>query len=137
MAENYKNQSMLNVAYGVLKEFNREMKFSELYTEVSLRLEFTDEKKFENISKFYTDLVLDGRFVALPENVWDLRENQKFEKYHIKMEDVYNEMDNDFKGNIDKTEYDDPDEIKGVTGDLDDVNEDEDEGDFKNEEYYY
>jgi DNA-directed RNA polymerase subunit delta len=137
MAENYKNQSMLNVAYGVLKDFNREMKFSELYTEVSLRLEFTDEKKFENISKFYTDLVLDGRFVALPENVWDLRENQKFEKYHIKMEDVYNEMDNDFKGNIDKTEYDDPDEIKGVTGDLDDVNEDEDEGDFKNEESDY
>lgn len=129
MAENYKNESMVDVAYGVLKDFNKSTKFRDLYTEVSFRLEFTDEQKFENISKFYTDLTLDGRFVTLRDNEWDLRENHKFDKVNIDMNDVYSDIDLETKQNIDKEEYS-KDELAAEG--LVDEDEESDDNDYDN-----
>ena len=38
-------------------------------------------------------MMLDGRFVTLGENEWDLRSRHTFDKVHIDMKDVYNEDD--------------------------------------------
>ena len=39
--------------------------------------------------------MLDGRFVNLGDNNWDLRTRHKFEKYHIDMKDAYTEAEED------------------------------------------
>lgn len=126
MAENYKNESMVDVAYGVLKDFGNVTKFSDLYKEVSYRLEFTDQDRFQNISKFYTDLTLDGRFITVGENEWDLRENRRFEETSININEVYKEIEDEERANIDKSEFDE-EELKAAG--LDDEEEDEEDQD--------
>ena len=38
-------------------------------------------------------MMLDGRFVTLGENEWDLRSRHTFDKVHIDMKDVYSDVD--------------------------------------------
>ena len=128
MAENYKNESMVDVAYGVLKDFGNVTKFSDLYKEVSYRLEFTDQDRFQNISKFYTDLTLDGRFITVGENEWDLRENRRFEETSININEVYKEIEDEERANIDKSEFDE-EELKAAGFD-DEEDEEEDQDSF-------
>lgn len=104
MEKNYKNESMVDVAYDVIIENHRIMNFQELYSEVALKLGFSDEEKLDKISKFYTNLSLDGRFVTLGNNEWDLRTNQTYDKTHIDVNDVYTEMDEEARANVDTEE---------------------------------
>ena len=131
MAENYKNESMVDVAYSVLKEKGEIIKFSDLFNEVASRLELTDAEKSDNISNFYTGLSLDGRFVNLGDNEWDLRVNQTYDKVHIDMNDVYSDIEEETKGNRDLEEFDHEEiEAEGLDEDLDDEDSDEDEEDY-------
>ena len=68
MAENYKNESMVDVAYSYLKEINKKVKFNDLFNVISERIGFSEEEKENLISNFYTNLSLDGRFVTLGNN---------------------------------------------------------------------
>lgn len=124
MAENYKNESMVDVAYSSLVGFAKVVSFSELYDDVCAKLELTDEEKKNNISRFYTNLSLDGRFVTLGNNLWDLRKNQTYDKVRIDMNDVYNDIDNDTYGNYDKEEIDSKEEKEALG--VEDSDEDED-----------
>lgn len=123
MAENYRNESMVDVAYSYLKETNRKVKFNDLFNVISERIGFTEEEKENLISNFYTNLSLDGRFVTLGNNEWDLRSNQTYDKVHIDMNDIYTDMEEETKANTDFEEYD-KDEIEAEG--LDDDSEDED-----------
>ncbi|WP_423363591.1 DNA-directed RNA polymerase subunit delta [Mycoplasma sp. P36-A1] len=89
------SRSNTDVAYGIVKEYNGGVSFSVLWDKVTVINELTPEQKIENISSFYTDLMLDGRFITLGENVWDLRETNAFEKVHIDMNDIYSSEDDD------------------------------------------
>ena len=40
MAENYKNESMVDVAYSYLKEINKKVKFNDLFNVISERIGF-------------------------------------------------------------------------------------------------
>ena len=132
MAENYKNESMVDVAYSYLKEINRKVKFNELFDVISERIGFTDQQKEDLISNFYTNLSLDGRFVTLGNNEWDLRSNQTYDKVHIDMNDIYTDMEEETKANTDFGEYD-KDEIvaEGLEEDSDDE-ESDDQADYDN-----
>lgn len=128
---NVKNESMVNVAFDVLTENKRMMNFLELFKEVCKRLEFNDEQACDKISSFYTNLTLDGRFVNLGDNEWDLRSNQTYDKVHIDMNDVYTEMEEESIANTDMEEYDE--EEKAAAG-FEDNDEDKDEFDSNKEE---
>lgn len=128
---NVKNESMVNVAFDVLTENKRMMNFLELFKEVCKRLEFNDEQASDRISNFYTNLTLDGRFVNLGDNEWDLRSNQTYDKVHIDMNDVYTEMEEESIANTDIEEYDE--EEKAAAG-LEDSDEDKDEFDSNKED---
>ncbi|MCB9499376.1 MAG: DNA-directed RNA polymerase subunit delta [Erysipelotrichaceae bacterium] len=125
MEENYKNESMVDVAYSSLVGFAKVVSFSELYDDVCAKLELTDEEKKNNISRFYTNLSLDGRFVTLGNNLWDLRKNQTYDKVRIDMNDVYNDIDNDTYGNYDKEEIDSNEEKEALG--VEDSDDDDDE----------
>lgn len=133
MAENYKNESMVDVAYSYLKEINKKVKFNDLFNVISERIGFSEEEKENLISNFYTNLSLDGRFVTLGNNEWDLRSNQTYDKVHIDMNDIYTDMEEETKANTDFEEYD-KDEIaaEGLEEDSDDDEESDDQADYDN-----
>ncbi len=113
--ENYKNESMVDVAFSVLTDAGSTVKFKDLYNSVCEKLELSEEERADRISNFYTNLSLDGRFVTLGENEWDLRSRQKYEKVHIDMNDVYSDIDNETTGNMDLEEYSDEErESEGI-----------------------
>lgn len=134
MAENYKNESMVDVAYSVLKDLNKITRFCDLYNEVAIRLELTEQEKEDRISQFYTGLSLDGRFVTLGDNEWDLRSNQTYDKVHIDMNDVYSDMEEETKANTDFEEYDKEEiEAEGLKDDFDEDDDSEDhDADYDN-----
>ena len=109
MEENYKNESMVDVAYSILKNEGSILSFTELFDKVAEKLELTESEKNDRISSFYTDISLYGRLVNVKDNKWDLRVNQKYENVHMDINDVYAEMDAEAIGNRDREEYD-PDE---------------------------
>ena len=109
MEENYKNESMVDIAYSILKNEGSILSFTELFDKVAEKLELTESEKNDRISSFYTDISLDGRLVNVKDNKWDLRVNQKYENVHMDINDVYAEMDAEAIGNRDREEYD-PDE---------------------------
>ena len=132
MVENYRNESMVDVAYSYLKETNRKVKFNDLFNVISERIGFTEEEKENLISNFYTNLSLDGRFVTLGNNEWDLRSNQTYDKVHIDMNDIYTDMEEETKANTDFEEYDKEEiEAEGLDDDSDDE-ESDDQTDYDN-----
>ena len=128
MEKNYKNESMVDVAFDILNETQRTMNFQELYHEITKKLELTEEESLAKIAQFYTNLSLDGRFVTLGNNEWDLRKNQTYDKVHIDMNDVYSDIEEETAANRDVEDLD-----EDV---LDEDNEDKDEYDseHKNED---
>ena len=122
--ENYKNESMVDVAFSVLTDAGSTVKFEDIYNLVCEKLELSEEEKADKISNFYTNLSLDGRFVTLGENEWDLRSRQKYEKVHIDMNDVYSDIDDETTGNMDLEEYSDEErESEGIVVPEDDGDE--------------
>ena len=134
MAENYKNESMVDVAYSILKNGPLSMKFKDLYDEVLKLKEMSEEDGRKAISQFYTNLTLDGRFVDLKDNEWGLRERETYDKVHIDMNAVYSELDEEAKMNVDDEELT-KDEKEELLGEDDSDEEHEDEGESSGEDY--
>ena len=90
-------ESMVVVAYELMLKKQGAQKFVKFYEEVAALLAMSEEEADQNISKFYTKLTLDERFVLLEDNTWDLRERQSFDKVHIDMNDIYSEIEEEEK----------------------------------------
>ena len=88
------NKSNLDVAYEIVKNVES-ISFNDLWNQVAEVLNYTEEEKATRVGKFYTNLILDGRFVNLGDNVWDLRERNTFDKVHIDMSECYSEEEED------------------------------------------
>lgn len=87
--------SMVDVAFELMTKKKKEVEFAKLYQEVSEVKGFTAQEAEEKMSIFYTDITLDGRFITLGENRWDLRTRHKFESVHIDMNDIYAELEDE------------------------------------------
>ena len=72
---------------------------------------------------------MDGRFVNLGDNQWDLRTNQTYDKVHIDMNDVYSDIEEETKGNRDLEEFDN-DEIEAEGLDEDEELDDSEDHDY-------
>ena len=89
------NKSNLDVAYDLIVRSEGPVEFKAIWAEI-IEVQGLDPIAARKlIGQFYTNLSLDGRFVTLGENVWDLRERQEYEKVHIDMKDVYAEIDSE------------------------------------------
>lgn len=91
----YKQSSMVDIAYDLLKMKKKPVEFHKLYQEVCEVKGFSleDKEKFESL--FYTNITLDGRMITTGENHWDLRVRHKFEEVHIDMNDIYADEESD------------------------------------------
>ena len=75
-----KNRSMVDVAYELMSKKKKAVNFYKLWQEVSEVKGFDEEEKDEKESLFYTNITLDGRFITIGENNWDLRSRHKFDE---------------------------------------------------------
>ena len=115
-------KSNLDVAYELVSNKRKPVEFSKLWEEVSQKQGLSEEEAKGKASKFYTALSLDGRFITLGENTWDLRSRYTFDKVHIDMNEVYADDIED-----DEKEVDENASEKELFGDDDDDEDSEDE----------
>lgn len=88
---NRNQKSMRDIAYDLLSKKKNPVVFDKLWKEVSEILGLSEEEAKDKIGRFYTHITLDGRFVLLENNTWDLRSRHKFEEITIDMNDLYDE----------------------------------------------
>lgn len=119
---------MLDVAYNFINESGKEVAFKDLWENVVSTLQFSEEEAMAKLSKFYSSLMIDGRFVTLGENTWDLRSRHKYEKVHIDMNEVYRDADEAVERD------DDEDDLKDL--DTNEPSEEENEEEKEKEDNY-
>ena len=122
------SKSMIEEAKAILENNGSEMKFADLWGKVKEALAITPEDEPEKIGNFYTDLSLSGDFVVLGDNVWDLTSRQVYDRRHIDVADVYNDVntsDNDEADVEEEKEYNQS--VNGAVLDEEENDDDEDE----------
>ena len=145
--------SMVEVAHAILEAKNEVLDFNQLLVEIQEYMELTDEALESRMTRFYTDLNIDGSFISLGDNRWGLRawypidsideeivtsmEDEEVKKPRKKRKKVnafgsddlidYNDDDPEDEELIDDEELDSDDLDDDIDVDLDDDVEDEDE----------
>ena len=124
-------ESKTDIAYRLLSKKKKEKGVYELWEDVKNELaKVREPEELENIdddiSFFYTNLTLDGRFVNVGDNKWNLRERVTFDKVDIDMSDIYmdEEEESDEEEETDEYVTDDYDEpFDDSTGSDADINQ--------------
>jgi DNA-directed RNA polymerase subunit delta len=83
-------QSMLEVAYTFVKEKKEPVTFNEIWAIVQKKL--PDISKGQ-VARFYKLLTLDGRFVALGGNKWDLKTHYTFKQLYDDARGVFKDVE--------------------------------------------
>ena len=121
-------KSFVDTAYELVVKNGDSVPFATLWNGVCEELGLTEEDRVNRVAYFYTQLTLDGRFVTLGENVWDLRIRHTFDKVHIDMNEVYSDDEEDLEFiPEDEDIKDDVDRLTSVDDDEYEEEEEEDE----------
>ena len=86
------SKSLIEHAYELIAKNNGPVNFKEIWAYVKEQSGMSEEEAAKQAGQFFTNMMLDGRFVTLGENEWDLRERHTFDKVHIDMRDVYSDV---------------------------------------------
>ena len=86
------SKSLIEIAYEFVSKHDGSVNFSEIWEYVKKESGMSEEDANRKAGQFFTNMMLDGRFVTLGENEWDLRERHTFDKVHIDMRDVYSDV---------------------------------------------
>lgn len=71
--EQLQEMSMIEMAYQILNGNKQAVSFQEIWDEIIEVTGMSEGEAKARIAQFYTDLNIDGRFIALGENRWGLR----------------------------------------------------------------
>ena len=88
-----RKRTNIEIAYSLLKEKGEALSFQELWQSIVNEHEYSEVEGNDLISKFYTALMMDGRFVNLGDNVWNLREHVLFADIDLPLNEVYSDID--------------------------------------------
>lgn len=83
----------LEVAYEILRTNEKALTFIEIWNRVAEHQKYTEEQKTVLISRFYTNLMLDGRFINLGDNTYQIRDRVRYDEVSISLKDVYSDID--------------------------------------------
>lgn len=139
---NKEELSMIEVAHAILENKGSIVDFADLLVAIQEYLGFNDSELETRMTRFYTDINIDGRFISLGDNRWGLRawyaideideeiitsaEEEETPKRKLKKKRKLNA----FADSDDMIDYndDDPEDIDGIYDEEDDsFDEDEDE----------
>ncbi len=99
----------IDVAYNLLLDHKEGMPFKELWAEVKNEMGYDDKMASKKISQFYTNLSLDGRFVNLESNFWNLKTYCKYDEVAVSEEEL---QDNDDTEENSDDEYQDDEVVE-------------------------
>ena len=102
------SKSLIEIAYEFVSKQKEPVNFAKIWEYVKKESGLSEEDANKKAGQFFTNMMLDGRFVTLGENEWDLRERHTFDKVHIDMKDVYSDVqtsDDDSEEEIEEKEY--------------------------------
>lgn len=89
-------KSFLDHAFDYMDCQANPVRFEDLWKYVQEQSGLTPEEALAKVSKFYTNLILDGRFVTLGDNKWDLKIRHKYTETQIEAnEDEAEDLDID------------------------------------------
>ncbi len=86
------SKSLIEHAYEFVSKHKESVNFKEIWEYVKKEAGLSEEQANKKVGQFFTNMMLDGRFITLGENEWDLRERHVFDKVHIDMRDVYSDV---------------------------------------------
>lgn len=125
-----KSKSNLEIVFEILSKSKEPLTFEELWEEVCVQKDYSEEEKNSLMSVFYTNLSLDGRFVNVRDNTWDLRERVLYDDVHLSMYDFYTTEDEEDDEESDFDDDGEPIRLRVVPK----KEEDDDEDDQKTDE---
>ena len=67
-------ESLIDLAFAILEDKKNSLTLKDLFDEIQHYNGLTDEEMASRKPQFYTDMNIDGRFLAIAENQWGLRE---------------------------------------------------------------
>ena len=86
-------KSLIEFAFEFISGKKEPVNFADIWEYVKKEAGLSEEEAAKKAGQFFTNLMLDGRFVTLGENQWDLRSRHTFDKVHIDMKDVYSDVE--------------------------------------------
>ena len=91
------NKSLIDYAFDVLNGSKDPVAFRDLFDKaVALSgVELSEGELRHKMSSFYTQLSIDGRFIILTDNNWDLRSRHVYDQVHIDIDDAYSDDEGD------------------------------------------
>lgn len=97
------NKSNMDIAFDIVSASKDAIAFASLWNKLCEMQEYTKEEADNKISSFYTSLLLDGRFINVGDNTWDLRSRYTFDKVTLDVNECYSD---------DEIEETDPEELE-------------------------
>jgi DNA-directed RNA polymerase delta subunit len=121
--------SYSDITYLLLKENKQSMDTPSLFRRICELLDYSESTYSDKIGDFYTSLTTDKRFIQLPNNEWDLRDNHSIdivlddeEDEDIDAEELEEEeMEEETEEEDTDTLYDDESDITDDDDDIDDL----------------
>lgn len=125
-------KSLIEIAYEFVAESKDALSFAKIWNHVKEVAGLSEEEANKKAGQFFTNMMLDGRFVTLGENEWDLRSRHTFDKVHIDMKDVYSDVDTSDDDNEEEEEEKEYNQVFEEHGPEDSDSQDESEEDEEN-----
>ncbi|WP_067728480.1 DNA-directed RNA polymerase subunit delta [Oceanobacillus damuensis] len=131
--EEIQDMSMIEVASKILFEEKKAINYRELFDKIAEIKGFSKKQKEDNISQFYTDMNVDGRFLTLGSGMWGLKRWYPVEQAEEEITEVpkKKKVKKKKKAVVEDVEALDivDDDIADVVDDFDDLDDDlEDDG---------
>lgn len=130
--EELQELSLIELAYEFMKNSKQPISFNDLVKEISSAADISEQEIRTRLAQFYTDLNIDGRFLALGENRWGLRVWYPVDTVEEEVVTQAKPKKKKSKKVVDEEDLDDFDEIDEE--DYDDVDEFEEEDDLLDDE---
>lgn len=88
---------MADVAWNVLSKRKKSVDFSKLWGDVAGTLGYDATQQQRKIAQFYTELMLDKRFISVEDNKWDLRSRHSYNETLVEIVEIDDEdFDEDY-----------------------------------------
>ncbi|GAF64350.1 putative RNA polymerase [Bacillus sp. TS-2] len=131
--------AMVEIAFLLMKEKNKPFEYYQLMDQVAELKGMTNEEVKTRISFLYTDLNIDGRFLALGDNNWGLRSWYPLEQVEEEITSSVAKPKKKSKALLEDDELLDEyeeDEFEDLEDELDELNQEEDEDEDEEEDLF-
>ncbi|MGG3640419.1 DNA-directed RNA polymerase subunit delta [Bacillus gobiensis] len=137
--EQLKEMSLVEVAFEIFSDQKKAIPFKDLLNEIASLTGVREEELADRVAQFYTDLNIDGRFLALSDNTWGLRSWYPYDQLDEETQPTVKAKKKKAKKVIEEDlDLDEFEEVDEDDIDLDDVPvdavDDDDDDDFDEDE---